>query len=87
MFVPTYDIFGAAPRWEMLQHLFLPAPPPPKRAGSQRAKTLRPVMTELANLPTRATVDILNRHKIRTAFGGRWLPTAVAPTVPTVALI
>jgi len=42
-----------------------------------RAERLRPVMTELANLSTRAAADALNRRGIKTASGGQWFPMQV----------
>jgi len=48
-----------------------------QRATIARAERLRPVMTELANLSTRAAADALNRRGIKTASGGQWFPMQV----------
>ena len=46
-----------------------------QRATTARVERLRPVMTELANLSTRAAA--LNRRGIRTVSGGQWFPMQV----------
>jgi hypothetical protein len=38
---------------------------------------LRRVMTELANVSTRAAADALNRRGIKTTSGGQWFPMQV----------
>ena len=48
-----------------------------QRATTTRAERLRPVMTELANLSTRAAADALNHRGIKTASGGSWFPMQV----------
>jgi DNA invertase Pin-like site-specific DNA recombinase len=48
-----------------------------QRATTVRAERLRPLMTELANLSTRAAADALNRRGIKTASGGQWFPMQV----------
>ncbi|MGY3563173.1 DNA invertase Pin-like site-specific DNA recombinase [Bradyrhizobium sp. USDA 4463] len=49
-----------------------------QRATTARAERLRPVMTELANLSTRAAADALNHCGIKTASGGQWFPMQVS---------
>ena len=48
-----------------------------QRATIARTERLRPVMTELADLSTRAAADALNRRGIKTASGGHWFPMQV----------
>lgn len=48
-----------------------------QRATAARAEGLRPLMTEFANLSTRAAANALNRRGIKTASGGSWFPMQV----------
>ncbi len=49
-----------------------------KKAALARAKKLRPVLIELANLSARAASIELNNRKIETPAGGRWHPETVS---------
>jgi hypothetical protein len=43
-----------------------------KREAMERAEVLRPILTELADLPALTVAAELNRRKIATPAGGKW---------------
>ena len=43
-----------------------------KREAMERAEALRPLLTELADLPALTVASELNRRKVKTPAGGKW---------------